>query len=94
MVYEKVLKSALDLSPFERAKLVEIVMQSLSEPNLDVEEPWEQEAARRYKNYKKGNTIVHDMSANRCHPYTIQIEKRYAHSANRCSRCEGERRVV
>ena len=61
MAYEKILKDALGLSPVERAKLVEIVMQSLSEPNPDVEQLWEEEAMRRYVSYQHGHSRVRDM---------------------------------
>ena len=61
MAYDKVLKSALELSPVERAKLVEIVMQSLSQADPDIEQLWEREAVRRYKSYQRGDAIVRDM---------------------------------
>ncbi len=61
MSYDKTLKDALQLSPNERAKLVEIVLQSLSEPNPHVQSMWEKEAIRRYDEVQQGNAIVRDM---------------------------------
>lgn len=61
MSYEKTLKNALQLSPNERAKLVEIVLQSLSEPNVQVQQLWEKEAIRRYEEIQPGDAVVRDM---------------------------------
>lgn len=62
MTYQKILKDALSLSPIERIQLVEVVLQSLSEPNPDIERLWENEAENRYKKYKDGNAVVKDVS--------------------------------
>jgi len=61
MSYDKTLKDALQLSPNERAKLVEIVLQSLSEPNPQVQSLWEKEAIRRYDEVQQGNAVVRDI---------------------------------
>ncbi len=61
MSYDKTLKNALQLTPNERAKLVEIVLQSLSEPNVPVQQLWEKEAIRRYDEVQQGNAVIRDM---------------------------------
>ena len=52
MKYESVLKDALQLEPNERAKLVEIKMESLAAPNPDMDSAWAKVAQRRYKELK------------------------------------------
>lgn len=61
MKYESLLKSALELEPNKRAKLVEIIMESLSAPNPEIDQAWIAEAESRYKAYRSGAAVVKDM---------------------------------
>jgi len=43
------LRDALNLSPAERLYLIEMLSKSLSEPNLDIDNLWKDEAEKRYQ---------------------------------------------
>jgi putative addiction module component (TIGR02574 family) len=47
-------EQALSLSPEDRAKLAEIMLESLSEPLADIEEAWAQEIVQRVAAYDRG----------------------------------------
>jgi putative addiction module component (TIGR02574 family) len=54
---KKIEKEALQLPSHERAVLAERLLHSLDEEeDVDVERAWIEEAERRYKEFKRGNT--------------------------------------
>ena len=56
---KKIEKEALQLTSHERAILAERLLHSLDdEEDTDVERAWIEEAERRYKEFKKGNTTA------------------------------------
>ena len=52
---EKLLREALELSPADRAALVDELMSSLDQPDERVDERWAQEAEDRLKAFRAGN---------------------------------------
>lgn len=48
-------EQALNLSPEERAKLAEFMLESLNEPLADIEAAWSQEIERRVAAYDRGD---------------------------------------
>lgn len=48
-------EQALNLSPEERAKLAEFMLESLNEPLADIEAAWSQEIERRVAAYDSGD---------------------------------------
>lgn len=55
------LEKALKLQPVERAHLVEGLMSSLEKPDPDIESIWEQEALKRYEQYKQKRIKAKDL---------------------------------
>ncbi len=56
---KKIEKEALQLTSRERAILAERLLHSLDdEEDADVERAWVEEAERRYKEFKQGNTTA------------------------------------
>ncbi|NQV17819.1 MAG: addiction module protein [Armatimonadetes bacterium] len=55
------LEEALKLRPVERAHLVEGLMSSLEKPDPDIESIWEQEALKRYEQYKQKRIKAKDL---------------------------------
>ena len=51
---EKVLRKALELSPGERAALVDELMSSLDQPDEHIDRRWAQEAEERLKAFRAG----------------------------------------
>ncbi len=52
---KQVEEQALSLSPEERAKLVEVMLESLAAPLADIEEAWAQEIEQRIAAYDRGD---------------------------------------
>ena len=55
MSLTQVEEQALSLSPEERAKLAELILESLSKPLAEIEEEWAQEIERRVAAYDSGD---------------------------------------
>lgn len=53
-------EQALGLSAEERAKLAELMLESLSAPVAEVEEAWAREIERRVAAYDRGDVQTHD----------------------------------
>ncbi|MBK7380905.1 MAG: addiction module protein [Ignavibacteriales bacterium] len=51
---ESILKEALQLSPAERLRVIELLAKSLSKPDDKIDEIWGEEAEKRYKALKAG----------------------------------------
>jgi putative addiction module component (TIGR02574 family) len=51
---KKILEEAISLSPTERAKLVDLLIQSLDKPDLQLDKLWAEEAESRLEAYKQG----------------------------------------
>lgn len=52
---KQVEEQALSLSPEERAKLAEVMLESLATPLADIEEAWAQEIEQRVAAYDRGD---------------------------------------
>jgi len=52
---KQVEEQALSLSPEERAKLAEVMLESLTNPLADIEEAWAQEVEQRVAAYDRGD---------------------------------------
>ncbi len=49
-----IIKDALNLSPSERLYLIELLSQSLSEPDREIDKYWKEEVERRFEAYRAG----------------------------------------
>ena len=49
-----ILKEALNLTPAEKAELIDKLLSSLNEPDKEIDELWAQEAEERIDAYEKG----------------------------------------
>ncbi len=56
----KILEAARDLSPVDRAALVDDLLTSLDEPDAQIDELWRTEAEDRLAAYKRGDLQVKD----------------------------------
>ena len=54
MDIQNIITEALHLKPQERYLLIENLIQSLNEPNMEVDEIWIEESKKRLKAYQKG----------------------------------------
>lgn len=54
MSLHSVKKEAMSLSPLEKVKLLDSIIESLNKPNPDIEKFWVEESEKRYKAYKAG----------------------------------------
>ena len=54
MNIENIMSEALHLKPQERYLLIENLIKSLNEPNMEVDEIWIKESQRRLKAYQQG----------------------------------------
>ena len=52
---EKLFKEALDLSPNERAGLVEEILKSIDAPDVELDKLWPEESERRLRAYRAGD---------------------------------------
>lgn len=52
---KQVEEQALSLNPEKRAKLAEVMLESLSEPLAEIEEAWAQEIKQRVAAYDRGD---------------------------------------
>ena len=64
---KSLIQDALNLSPAERLYIIEILSQSLSEPDNEIDKYWKDEVEKRLEAYKKGQlkTITYDELLNR-----------------------------
>jgi putative addiction module component (TIGR02574 family) len=51
---KSIIKDALNLSPAEKLYIIEILTESLSEPDKKIENYWKEEVEQRYSAYTKG----------------------------------------
>jgi putative addiction module component (TIGR02574 family) len=51
---DNILEKALNLSPSEKAELIDKLIYSLDKPDREVDELWKQEAEKRIDAYEKG----------------------------------------
>ena len=51
---KSIIKDALNLSPTEKLYIIEILTESLSEPDKKIEDYWKEEVEQRYLAYTKG----------------------------------------
>ena len=58
MSHKTFLEEAIKLRPVERAHLVEGLIASLEKPDADIDSIWEQEALKRYKEYKQKRLML------------------------------------
>lgn len=56
MTKKAILEEALKLSPSEKIYLIDLLSDSLSEINPEVDKLWKKEVERRYHLYKEGKT--------------------------------------
>ncbi|MDT8428130.1 MAG: addiction module protein [Pseudomonadales bacterium] len=56
---KQVEEQALSLNPEERAKLAEVMLESLSSPLAEIEEAWAQEIEQRVAAYDRGEIPVY-----------------------------------
>jgi len=54
MDIQNIITEALHLKPQERYLLIENLIQSLNEPNMEVDEIWIEESKKRLKAYQQG----------------------------------------
>lgn len=54
MSEKELLDEAMKLKPEERFRLVEVLIKSLDEPDMKLDEIWAEEAERRLKAYREG----------------------------------------
>ncbi len=55
MSSKEILKQAMALKPDERFMIVEGLIKSLDEPDLNIDEIWAEEAEKRLKAYRDGS---------------------------------------
>jgi len=55
---KEILKKALDLSPSEKAKLIDRLLNSLEKPDSNLDELWAKEAEDRIDAYEKGELLA------------------------------------
>lgn len=54
---KKILDEVNKLSPFERAEVIDLILDSFdNRPDKDIEKAWIDEARRRIESYRKGET--------------------------------------
>ena len=58
MSNKEILKQAMKLKPEERFLLIEGLIQSLDEPDKNIDEIWAVEAEKRFKAYREGKLEV------------------------------------
>lgn len=51
---KSIIKDVLNLSPAEKLYIIEILSQSLSEPDEKIDQYWKEEAEQRYEAYLNG----------------------------------------
>jgi putative addiction module component (TIGR02574 family) len=51
---KEILRKAMDLTPSEKAELIDKLMSSLEKPDRDLDELWAKEAENRIDAYEKG----------------------------------------
>jgi len=56
MTVKNIEKSILQLSPFERIRIVENILESLHKPDPQIEHAWIAESEKRFSEFKKGKT--------------------------------------
>ena len=54
MTVKNIEKTILQLSPFERIRIVENILDSLHKPNPEIERAWIAESEKRFSDFKKG----------------------------------------
>lgn len=54
MVTKELEKRALNLNPLDKIHLVEKILESLDQPNPEIEEIWVKEAEERYAAFRRG----------------------------------------
>lgn len=55
---KEILEKALDLSPSEKAKLIDRLLNSLEKPDSNLDELWAKEAEDRIDAYEKGELLA------------------------------------
>jgi len=55
MSSKEILEQAMALKPDERFMIVECLIKSLDEPDLNIDEIWAKEAEKRLKAYREGS---------------------------------------
>ena len=53
MITKELKKETLHLNPLDKIQLVELILESLSEPDPKIEKAWVAESEARYSKYKK-----------------------------------------
>lgn len=56
MSTEEIIKEALSLSPAEKARMIEALLNSMDKPDPEIEALWNKEAEARLDAYKSGRT--------------------------------------
>ena len=51
---KNIIQNALALTPAERLYIIEMLSQSLNEPDKEVDKQWREEVENRYDEYQKG----------------------------------------
>lgn len=55
MSANEIIKQAKNLKPQDKYLVIESLVQSLNEPNKEIETIWIEESQKRLKNYREGN---------------------------------------
>lgn len=61
MINRELKKQALSLKASDKLKLVDLLVDSLDEPDPNIEKLWVKESKARYSSYKKGKQKVTDV---------------------------------
>lgn len=56
MTIKNIEKTILQLSPFERIRIVENILESLHKPDPEIERAWIAESEKRFSAFKSGKT--------------------------------------
>ncbi|NOR44350.1 MAG: addiction module protein [Candidatus Delongbacteria bacterium] len=56
MITKELKKETLHLNPIDKIQLVELILESLSESDPEIETAWVAESEARYSSYKAGKT--------------------------------------
>ncbi|MDF1612000.1 addiction module protein [Stygiobacter electus] len=54
MSSKEILQKVLNLSPAEKLYLIEVISNSLNEPNKKIDNLWKEEVEKRFNSYTKG----------------------------------------
>lgn len=55
-IEKELLEKALELSPSDKMRLIEVLVESLDKPDKSIEKKWIQEALARLEAHRKGET--------------------------------------